>query len=56
MVRPQPRPGTYRIRINPPTGSGLPAEWYQDKPTRALATPLSVNGTTPHHQLSVIIG
>jgi len=49
-------PGTYRIRINPPTGSGLLAEWYQDKPTRGLATPLSVNGTTPHHQLSVIIG
>ena len=49
-------PGTYRIRITPPPGSGIPAEWYLDKPTRALAIPLPVNGTTPHHQLSVIVG
>jgi uncharacterized repeat protein (TIGR01451 family) len=50
------RPNTYRIVVTPPVDSGLPTEWYQDKPNRSLALPLAVNGTTPNHVLHVILG
>ena len=41
-------PGEYRIRFGPPLGSGLRVEWWQDKPSRATATPLVVDGLDDH--------
>lgn len=46
-------PGTYRISVTPPAGSGLAAEWYQDRPDRTSAHPLVVATSTPYHVIVV---
>jgi hypothetical protein len=38
-------PNTYRIRLAPPSGSGLAGEWYEDAASRTTATPIVVAGT-----------
>ena len=39
-------PNTYRVRLAPPSGSGLSGEWYDDAATRTTATPIAV-GSSP---------
>ena len=36
---------TYRVRIVPPSGSGLAVEWYEDAASRGTATPILVTDT-----------
>jgi len=48
-------PGEYRIRFAPPPGSGLGIEWWQDKTSRATATPLVVDGLHEEHVLDAVL-
>jgi hypothetical protein len=37
------RPGSYRVVFAPPGDSGLGPEWFDDAPSRALATDVTVS-------------
>ena len=39
-------PGSYRVRITPPGGSGLSVEWYEDAAVRSAGTVLALTGGT----------
>lgn len=48
-------PGTYRVRVVPPQGSGLGDEWFQDATSRATASPVVVTGASTS-EVDVLLG